>query len=1386
MSATTSSSRFHLATDIPIEYQRQIELVVDTPNNQLVFEALYALTKLTIVAQPPLVAVGAGSRTVIVRLHDDILATIFGREAWDGWKKGDADREDPIERASGPIERFTPQERTRIQAWLKPSSDGELPQDRRLLRLVEQLEHDPELASAYRAFTSRTARPTTVLGLEADIERARVEVDRHRLGIGESPTIENMVDPASEVDVPGRIRQRGLILAGYSTTLSLVLDWGRMSGVGDKQALETGKWSSVVDWVFERCDVEGPRSSPGVPVAMIEKQRVSYTTNTMELDHTFELASNERRGVWRVHAFLYSSHLAPLHVTADLEIKTEDARMDDLRAASGMTAMVPTGVKGEADDFPLRNKDNELIFFMPDYELLRGHLPFVANEDHTGSVIDAELPAGFVARSLEQQLGDFDREIENTRALHDYLDKQGEQVASEVAERRIANLQEAKQSLQSDRQDGWQRFELRGAFLSRHPEAESGPLELFGSVRPGPIVAGYQTIEIQIRDFSERVSADHYTFTGGSTTFASALERAFVELCKTYPDGKVAITAEDAALQRVVGFELATSAPWKSFKAHVYAPAVKLAVNLAATALMIFDPVAAGAVMPALIVYNELDNVDDLMTRHANGTLTGTHTVLTLSQIGLDVLPCVHGAAQLSGGTAVAFKVMTVSAQTVVMGLQAFEAAREIQDNSIAAMAERYKELTELAATHNPSDPEIERLRAEIDAGAADIRLATYEQFVSAIGNHAMFLLNSHISRVRSEEEQDPAARIAKQREKMARYVEPDMDHVDARRNTFEHSGVDLHNHFMGNVDPVWFMRVAQERAEAVATDVSKWEPLLRKIASLNDDKLVHKGAPIATRGDSGDAIAQAHVAEERILTLKRERAAAPAEQKAELDRSIDEIARSAVDKALRASDETDFNSSYEVRDELVKKLFGGAEANNEGDIGPRESKLLEHFKGRIEVEARIRRASTLEVAGQKDTKEYKLITRLIREQFAYDDYAEATILRLAQDGLDYTEQSNSVNKLAQRFDEGQLAWLEARLIAKYPALKDAITRIHIDHLTMIGTAHFGTRDAPDQSDIPVRARSSDADFRKEVDLAIDQTARRDVKGLDIAGPEAFRFDDKGKERMLYVVNRLAETARERGTPLVFRPHVGEGVNDVVAGEAYGRDHSRQVTKDGELTHYARAHANIDAVLDVLETYVAQPENRSLGGRLPPELIVRFGHGTHTTPEQAARMAQLGVMVEVNLVSNVQSGAVAANKPTPGEQDTARHGPKPTFDEDLGRPVSFDDHALATLVFNDVEVLLCTDGHSVMTTTMAKEFEFATTIMDDVRADRLAVRISVAQARVMNARGGAVPIPAAAMPAETIEIRYSQMSSDRKGAFDTAVQRFYEAASEYQIRSQAR
>lgn len=615
---------------------------------------------------------------------------------------------------------------------------------------------------------------------------------------------------------------------------------------------------------------------------------------------------------------------------------------------------------------------------------------------------------------------------------------------------------------------------------------------------------------------------------------------------------------------------------------------------------------------------------------------------------------------------------------------------------------------------------------------------------------------------------------------------------LDQQMTEVQHAQVDLHNHFMGNVPPESFARelAASGQQPRLATDVSEWEPMLREIVALSHSKegqkLVHQreAGRIKQRGAAGDAL---EVAQRALLFITRDKATLARsglspKQREQLRARIEDHAQDAINKCLRASDETDFNSSYEIRDELLKKFYGASERQEvfpEGaTVASAQALLLTHFQGRPAIEAKIYRAVELEnhsstaSTPQARDKELELLTRTIREQFAYDRYALDTIVRLASDQIVYTEQSNSIKKLQSRFDPEQLDWLKARAKQERPELAKNLDQLELKHLAMITTNHFGARDA-ETNDVAegAKERSSAVNFNDAMVQLREVMKRNDVVGMDVAGIEHYRFDQVGKQRFQALFRALYDVALAKGTTVVMRPHVGEGGIDTVPGESFSRDSRRQVTPDrSELTHYRRARENLDLLLQALEAVAVQ-----YGGRIPPEISVRFGHAAHATSEQAARMKKLGVVAEVNLGSNYATGSVSKNK---GELAAGEEIPSGQDRSVLG---SLDDHSLGALIFNDVDIVLSTDGHEVMSTSLAQEYRLASAYISRIQADKLPVRITVDQARTMNREQGHARIPT--RPAATVNVFYSQMSPLKKASFDSAYRRFFELARRYSLAS---
>jgi hypothetical protein len=357
---------------------------------------------------------------------------------------------------------------------------------------------------------------------------------------------------------------------------------------------------------------------------------------------------------------------------------------------------------------------------------------------------------------------------------------------------------------------------------------------------------------------------------------------------------------------------------------------------------------------------------------------------------------------------------------------------------------------------------------------------------------------------------------------------------------------------------------------------------------------------------------------------------------------------------------------------------------------------------------------------------------------------------------------------------------LKEELKQEHPELAAALDKLDVKHVAMINTNLFGVRDTHvDQSDISSKAkgdqvRGSREDFDKTVEALVKQTERGDIVGVDIAGAEHYAFDAEGQARFEHLYAALQEAALKRGEPIVLRPHVGEGANDMVPGKHFQRDSDRQVRNDRlwSLSGAVRAEDNLDRLIKSLQKF-AGPD-----GKLPPEVIVRFGHATHATPEQAREMAKLGIIAEVNLQSNVETGASAQRGPADAQHDYQSDGSaNPLHDGSVHHDGNLEDHALTTLILNDVPIVLSTDGASVMSTNMANEYARAKQIIDDVLAGNTGIGMSEGQAAELGVPG--------AKPRSTrkMDVFLSQIPAEKRGPiedkFRGAYDKLYQDANDY-------
>ena len=633
---------------------------------------------------------------------------------------------------------------------------------------------------------------------------------------------------------------------------------------------------------------------------------------------------------------------------------------------------------------------------------------------------------------------------------------------------------------------------------------------------------------------------------------------------------------------------------------------------------------------------------------------------------------------------------------------------------------------------------------------------------------------------------------------------------------TGRHGGTEVHSHFLGVISN-----------EVFAEKYGGWMNLLTEIVKLNESapQLAHKlnkdGTRVVSRGTAGDALRIATQALEaiqnethpQIVALKERLAGNPA-LATELRTLKDRLARGACDTCLAASEETDFNSAYEIRDELIKNKFGGDKAANES----REAKAA-------------------------------------RENAAYFELAVLTVRRLIEDGILLTEQSNSIKKLQDRFvgpdgkgDPGLIARAIAQVIGEIEQddpERAAFLRkeLRVVFLSMGLSAFYGKQDrrwegfldqvltkeqkaelekqlagkkgyertkvlraferADNQSKWLVELvnqfgydqavsvlrgeldnlRAQLADQQKdgkqgtqaqrriaELEGYIDELTqpgpdgkpnrfqgmqktgvvhRSDIVGIDTAGQELYEFTPTGRERFKIMYLALVEAARAKGEVLVFRPHVGEGAINPERGAFWNAFNNRWEGPDGKPIHYERAERNVTAMLKVLLELKEQ-------GLLDPRAVtIRFGHATHTNPEQAALMAELGVIAEANLGSNIATNVV--------DQATGEEGARGKKTEE-----DFEDHSFLTLLFNRVQTILSTDGHAVEKTTMGDEYARAHKIIEKFLAGNMTVRVTPEQAAGRGTRKG-----------QWVELSVAELNPDELERFIQAYRQLHAWARQY-------
>jgi hypothetical protein len=440
----------------------------------------------------------------------------------------------------------------------------------------------------------------------------------------------------------------------------------------------------------------------------------------------------DKVGTYRITAFVDHESYWPASFETFVEVKTEQARIDQVEAAAFGDFGAQTSRTGRRERFEVSWTSDRL-----------------GDDKYTfGDLTEGQVPPGFQRRSLEERLAPIAadrarlerliREYEGERRFaYDAKD------IARYARSALAALAATKQKIDDDARE-LVPFELRGAFLSERAGVRSGTLSLLGLAGRRP---GASKTTVRIHDTSQRYEPRHAVYTGTDYHFREAIENAFVDLCKAYPPGRVSVLFEQLSVDvrptgRTMGFELHTGTAWKDAKAGIWDDKVQLAVNLAAAAAAVFVPGTAVVAISLVTAYNAIDTLDSLAELHRKGQAAWKDDFEAGLSIGLDLLPFLGRLTKAGrfGGTALfAIDVAQMATSVVVLTDRGVQQVSDLRDGLITDIARLAEEIEHLRRV-NDSDPRIaekERQKAEL---IGKTRRQAAETFKSMAASGAVML----------------------------------------------------------------------------------------------------------------------------------------------------------------------------------------------------------------------------------------------------------------------------------------------------------------------------------------------------------------------------------------------------------------------------------------------------------------------------------------------------------------------------------------------------------------------------------------------------------------------------------------------------------------------
>ncbi len=520
------------------------------------------------------------------------------------------------------------------------------------------------------------------------------------------------------------------------------------------------------------------------------------------------------------------------------------------------------------------------------------------------------------------------------------------------------------------------------------------------------------------------------------------------------------------------------------------------------------------------------------------------------------------------------------------------------------------------------------------------------------------------------------------------------------------HSGSDLHSHFMGAAsveDFQTFLGVSEvQLLEMIRGEIRKDSDYAAHYRGEGEDKRFLDSGEGQSAGTGNAAFNNVLAVEKGFDAIERLRSPGGSNADPDVDTQIRHIAHDALNAALNATQQTPYDGAYSIRDTLVKSYIDKQDPN-----GPKQP---------------------------------------------YTNFIRMTLGALERDGILYSEQSQSVNKLTNGSMPPEVLARELAVINERRGGQE-LPPMDVRFLAMVDTKYLGA----------AGPGTGDDAWTKQLALVKTALQRRDVIGIDVAAPETSNMQAGGvrmQNRVGDLMKILIDQRETAGRNLVFRPHVGEGYVEMPDGD---HGHKMGFYSDHNRDHYGNAQSNLWAMADAVDRLrTTGTDGTPLYDPANPKVDIRFGHATHATPELAAKMKELGIVVEANLGSNAITGALQDSATTPQGRSSSGH------------LHHMDDHSLLTLAATGTSTVLATDGQSVMNTGLRNEHRRAKRILEEFRGEG---RPSGKTMPVTREVYESVRGPWGGEGTPEYQLSYAELPPAMKQNIDTALDRFLATAA---------